>query len=248
MAGLGLGRSERSIAVGALAHVQGRVLEIDVGPAQSAQLRGAQAGKDRRQQEWPVAAIEGAQDRANLAGAWDVHANLERALVPAIAVLRPLAPRMDDVLRHEAALHGVAEDAAEIDQHAADHGWGAAFRAQPILERAHQRHGQVGEPDGAEEWYDVIVEVLPVRLHGGALQAALRSVLQPELAGHGDRHPRVAMHPLRDIDADGGLVGLGVTLVRERLDALLAGLVGVVADPGFPDLVTLRCAPDALSD
>ena len=39
----------------------------------------------------------------------------------AIAVLLPLAAGVHDVLRNQAPLHGVTENAAEVDEHAPDH-------------------------------------------------------------------------------------------------------------------------------
>ena len=51
------GLPDLTVAVGALAHMQLAALEVDVVPAQAAQLRGAQAGKDRGQQERTLAAV-----------------------------------------------------------------------------------------------------------------------------------------------------------------------------------------------
>ena len=119
-------------------------LEIDIAPAQAAQLGGAQPGEDRGQQQRPEA--RGFVDVASAAMMARISSG-DGMSTPILSLPLPsarpraavLAQRVDDVLRHEAALLRVGEDAAERAAGIAHHGRRAPVPAQPILEAAHQR-------------------------------------------------------------------------------------------------------------
>ena len=158
--------------VGALAHVELAALQIDVDPAQPAQLGCAQAGEDRGQQQRPPASVERGDDGADFVGRGDVDADLELAL-PLVGA-RFLASAMraqgaHDVLSDKAALLGVGQDGTERAAHLAHHGRRAVL-AQRVLERAHHRDGQLRELHRADQRDDVQVDVLPVGGERGALE------------------------------------------------------------------------------
>ena len=58
LAGCRLEAAHDAVAIGALAHMQLAGFQIDVLPAQSAQFRCPQTGKDRRQEHRPPSAVE----------------------------------------------------------------------------------------------------------------------------------------------------------------------------------------------
>ena len=106
-----------------------------------------------RQRAASSIAGERGDDGAHLVRRRDVDADLELAVAAALDA-RVLAAaggpqRAHDVLRHEAALLRVGNERAEQAAGLAHHHRRAAIGRQPVLEAAHQRHGQLREPQRA---------------------------------------------------------------------------------------------------
>src|SRR5215469_8256696 len=80
MSGFRFWVTDHAITVGALPDIQFALLEVDVRPAQSTQLRRPQAGKNRGQQQRPRFP-RGGDDRLDLLAGWNVDANFELFLV-----------------------------------------------------------------------------------------------------------------------------------------------------------------------
>jgi hypothetical protein len=152
---------------------------------------------------------------------------------------------MGDVLRDEAALLSVGKDRGQRHEDFAHH-CRRSVLAQPVLEGAHHRHGELREPGQADERCDVQVEMLPVPFQRRALDASGLAAFDPQPAslGDGDAPAVGGVDAGTDVDGGLGVVGVGVLLAGEGLDVPVAELVGIIHDPGFADFAVmgLPCA------
>jgi hypothetical protein len=223
--------------VGPLSDVQFAAPEVDVFPAQPAQLGRPQTGEDRGQQQRPPASVQAIDDRPHFVGGRDIHADLELALLALVGtpILAAAAARVQasyDVLRDQPAFLGIGENGAERADCLAHHGW-RAILVQPILESAHHWHGQVRELHRPDQGRNVQVEMVPVIHQRRAFQIGRFRAPDPLLAGLSDRDAlapggvRARLH----VHGDGGVIGVGVALVGERLEMAAAVLIDVVDDP-----------------
>ena len=120
------------------------LLQIHVWPNEPAQLGRAQPGEDRSQDQRAPSAIEMRDDRPDLVQRRDIQAHFQIGLLPPL-LLPPLVPpeTADNVLGDKASLLCIGENAAEIADHALDHGGRASLLAKAIHESAHRRHGEL---------------------------------------------------------------------------------------------------------
>jgi hypothetical protein len=75
--GFGLRVADVPTAIGALRNRQLRLLQVHVGPRQTAQLRGAQAGKHGDHQEHPILALGSLQHESDFIWRRNIHSGLE---------------------------------------------------------------------------------------------------------------------------------------------------------------------------
>ena len=96
----------------------------------------------------------------------------------------------------------------------------------------------------SEPWYDVHPGMLPVLRQRSPLPVIRLDTFDPGFGRlfNGDAFARRRMHPLANVNLDGGMIVVGVLLVAEGLNVPFAAAIGIVNDPcllGF----TLRCRP-----
>src|SRR5215831_10343581 len=114
LAGCRFQRADRMEAVGTLADVELVAGQVDIRPAQAAQFRCPQAGKDRRQQKRLVtsAAIEAGDDGPNFRRRRNVDADFEQPLLARLSrALVAGAALMGNVLCDQSAVLSVRQDA-----------------------------------------------------------------------------------------------------------------------------------------
>src|SRR5271166_5658668 len=152
------------------------LLKIDVFPTQAAELRSAQAGEDRGQEQRPPAALSGPDNGLNLFPRRNVDANLELASLatlglPLGAPAAGLSKVAHDVARDEAALLRIAQQRGQRDANLADHGLRARLRLgarrhiaarKLVLEFTHHRRRELGKLHIAEVRLNVKLQVLAI--------------------------------------------------------------------------------------
>ena len=121
--------------------------------------------------------------------------------------------------------------------------------AEAILEAAHHRHGQARELHRTDQRHDVEVHIRLVALERRAFEIGRLAAFEPKPSRRGDgRALAVGGVDARfDMRGDEGVMGVGVTFARERLDMPLSTLVAIIDDPGFLHLAG-GAPPTALPD
>jgi len=226
------------VAVGALPHVQLAALEVDVLPAQAAQLARSQAGKGRCHQQRAKATGSGVEDALDLLPGRDVDADLEPALAALVDADGDVSRY---VLGDVAAPLRILEQRLEAGEHLLGRGARHA-RQQLVAEGIDTRRRQPRQLLPTEPRLDVQLDVLAVVLDGGALAPLQLDEGEPLVRGlrNGDGPRRGCVGPSPHVDPDLLRMGVSVLLAVEGLDVAGALRVEVVDDPRLLRLPAAR--------